>query len=124
MKLPGVAFEVALTTNELVAVPPDARAIGEDMERFTPDGAAPTQVVVIVMEEARPLTEDRVIGTVTYWPWFTATEGVAETEKSGIAEVVVAVDVTMASVDEPESPVGLPVAVIVYEVGETLLTVK
>ena len=38
--------------------------------------------------------------------------------------MLVAAGVTTVSVDEPESPIGLPVAVTVYEAAETLLTVK
>jgi hypothetical protein len=98
------------------------------MERFTPDGIVPTQTGVMVTEELKPFIEVRVIIADTSCPWYNVTEGVEVIEKSGIAEVVlvlvVDVGVTTVNVDEPESPIGLPVPVTVYEVGETLLTVK
>jgi hypothetical protein len=96
------------------------------MERFTPDGIVPTQTGVMVTEELKPFIEVRVIVTDISSPWDNVTEGVEVIEKSGTAEVVLVVDVsvTTLNVDEPESPIGLPVAVTVYEVGETLLTVK
>jgi len=96
------------------------------MERFTPAGIVPTQTGVRVTEELKPFVEVSVIGTDETWPWDTATEGVDPSEKSGTAEVVLVVtaDVTTVSVDEPESPIGLPVAVTVYEANATLGTAK
>lgn len=51
--------------NELVAAPPDARAMGVEMERFTPDGTVPTQTGVRVTEELKPFIELRAIGKDT-----------------------------------------------------------
>jgi len=110
--------------SELVAVPPDVSVMGDELERFMPEGAVPSQTGVRVTVELKPFVEVRVIGTDTSWPWDNVTEGVEASEKSGVAEVVVTAGVTTVNVDEPESPIGLPVAVTVYEAAETLLTVK
>ena len=110
--------------SELVAVAPDASVMGDEMERVTPDGTAPSQTGFRVTVESKPFIDVRVIITGTSSPWNSVTEGVEASEKSGIAEVVVTAGVTTVNVDEPESPIGLPVAVTVYEAAETLLTVK
>jgi hypothetical protein len=72
----------------------------------------------MVTEELKPLIEVRVMGTTTSWPWNTEAEGGQVSEKSDNAEavlivLVVSVDVTMFNVVEPESPIGLPIAVTV-----------
>ena len=123
MKVPVVAVGVALTPSELVAVPSDVTLIGEEVERLTPEGVVPTQTGVMVTVELKPFVEVRVIGMDTSWPWGTATSGIEVSVKSGIAEVEVEVvvmvvvcgGVTTVRVVEAESPIGLPVAVTVYE---------
>lgn len=51
--------------SELVAVPPDASVIGDEIERLTPEGIVPTQAGVMVTEELKPFIEVRVIGMDT-----------------------------------------------------------
>lgn len=48
-----------------MAVPPDASAIGDTMDRFTPEGIAPTQAGVMVTEPLNPFNDVRVIGMDT-----------------------------------------------------------
>lgn len=112
--------------SELELVAPDVRVIGDEIDKLTPVGAVPIQTGVIVTEELKPFVEVREIGMDTCWPCDTATEVVDERVKSGIADVVLVVCAGEATVSvvEPESPIGLPVAVTVYEDGETLLTMK
>jgi len=111
--------------SEPVAVPPDVGVMGGEMERFTPAGGVPSQTGARVTVESKPFIEVRVMVTGTSWPWDSVTEDVEASEKSGVAEVVlVAAGVMTISVDELESPTGLPVAVTVYEAADTLLTVK
>ena len=48
-----------------MAVPPDASAIGDAIDRFTPEGIVPTQAGVIVTELLNPFKDVRVIGMDT-----------------------------------------------------------
>ena len=109
-----------------MAVPPGESAIGEAMERFTPEGIVPFHTGVIVMEELlNPFKEVRVMGIDTSCPCGTLTVGAAESAKSAVAEdVVVTAPATTVNVADPESPVGLPVAVTEYEPTVTLDTSK
>jgi hypothetical protein len=81
-----------LISSKVVAVPPEASAIGEEMERFTPDGTVPTQTGVRVTEELKPLIELSIIGTDTSWPLLSVTGDVETMEKSGVAVVEVEVN--------------------------------
>jgi len=117
-----------------MAVPFGESAIGDAMERLTPEGIIPTQTGVMVTEELlKPFNEVKVIGMDTDCPCENVIEVVAVSEKSGTAValvvvlvvvLLVCVDATTVSVVEPESPIGVPVAVTVYAAAETLLTVK
>ena len=109
---------------ELVA--PEVSVTGDEMDRLTPDGAVPTQTGVIVTEELKPFSEVRDIGMDKSWPCDTATEVEEDSVKSGIAEVVLVTCAGAVTVNvvEPESPIGLPMTVIVYELNDTLLTAK
>ena len=109
-----------------MAVPPAESAIGEAMERFTPEGIVPIQTGVKTTELVlNPFKEVRVIGIDTSCPCCTATVGVAESAKSAVAEDVVVTDpVTIVNVADPESPVGVPVAVTKYEPKVKLTTSK
>jgi len=114
-------------TTDPVAVSLGAGVTGCEAERSTLVGGVPVQLGVRVTAELNPLSERTEMGTDTFCPNCRATEGVELIEKSAVADVVVVVvacaaTVTIVNVDDPISSIGLPVAVIVYELVETFAT--
>ena len=103
--------------------------IGDEAERSTLVGGVPIQLGVTVTEELNPFSDWTDTGIDTFCPNFVATDGIELIEKSGVVAddvvvcaVVCAATVTIMKVDDPSSPIGLPVAVTVYELAETFAT--
>ena len=118
--------ELAVTKIDPVAVALDAGVTGGEAERSTLVGGVPIQLGVSVTAELKPYSELTETGIDTFCPNCKDTDGVELIEKSAVtdAEVVVAcaATVTIVNVAEPTSSIGLPVAVIAYELEVTFAT--